>query len=40
MKTISYKTNEVKRSYFLNLFSNNAEKRYDISNTKTKLVTS
>ena len=35
MKTISYKTNEVKRSYFLNLFSNNAEKRYDISNTKT-----
>jgi hypothetical protein len=27
MKTISYNTNEIKRSYFLNLFSENAQKR-------------
>lgn len=35
MKTIAYKTNEVKRSYFLNLFSNNAQKRLNSSGTKT-----
>ena len=27
MKSISYNTNEIKRSYFLNLFSENAQKR-------------
>ena len=33
-KLVSYKTNEVKRSYFLNLFSGNAEIRKSASGTK------